>query len=466
MFNSDIVIGLEIHVQLDTETKLFCGCSTKGNDSPNSRTCEVCLGMPGSKPKLNRKALEYALRLCLATECDIASELIFSRKSYFYPDMAKNYQITQYELPLGSKGIIELSNNKKIRINRIHIEEDPASLVHPAGMYNSSSVLIDYNRSGNPLCELVTEPDLTSPEDAREFMKNLISILKYLKIYDINKGIIKADVNVSVKETNYTRVEIKNVTGFKEIEKAIIYEVNRQKKDPSGVVLETRSWDSENQITISLRKKESEEEYGYIIDPDLSVCDVNKEMIDLVRCNLPELAHQKISRFVKDFGIKDEDARIICQSKELANLFEKALQDGISSKTAVAWVRHELNRVLNYNKKTLEDLELDERQMLVLLNLIEDKTITENVAQKILEKLMESTFDVKKYVESEGLKSVSDDGELEVYCKEAIEEGKKAIDDYKSGNEKAINSVVGLVMRKTRGAANPGLVLKKIKDLI
>lgn len=466
MFNTDIVIGLEIHVQLDTKTKLFCGCPTTGNDDPNSRTCEICLGMPGSKPKLNKKALEYATKLCLAAGCKISPELIFSRKSYFYPDMSKNYQITQYEIPLGKNGILKLSNGKEIRINRVHMEEDPAALTHPNGMANSNFVLVDYNRSGNPLCELVTEPDLTSPDEARDFMKQLISILKYLKIFDVNNGIIKADVNVSVKETNYTRVEIKNVTGFKEIEKAIEYEVERQKKNVSDVVLETRAWDQENGITMSLRKKESEEEYGYIIDPDLTMTDVTNEFINKIKSNLPELAQEKSERFVKEHGIKDEDAKIISQSKELADLYERSIENGVSAKTAVTWVRHELNRVLNYNKKTLEEIEWDEKQMLNLLRLIEDNTITENVAQKILEQLIEKPFDIEEYVEKEGLKSVSDENELESYCKEAIKEGKKAIDDYKSGNAKAINAVVGLVMRKTRGAAKPDVVLKKIKELI
>ncbi|MBW2998271.1 hypothetical protein KY321_01910, partial [Candidatus Woesearchaeota archaeon] len=275
-----------------------------------------------------------------------------------------------------------------------------------------------------------------------------------------------ADVNVSVKETGYIRSEIKNVTGFKEIEKAIQYEVQRQKENPDSVCLETRGWDSDNGITFSLRKKESEEEYGYIIDPDLVPIEIEDSYVQMIKDELPELAHQKSLRFIDEHGIKDEDAKIIAQGKELAELFDRAVKDGISPKVAINWVRHELNRVLNYNKKTLEEIEWDEEQMLTLLRLVEDKTITENVAQKILEKLIENPFDVCEYVEKEGLASVSDEGELETICKEAIEEGQKAVDDYKAGNEKAINAVVGLVMRKTRGAARPDVVLKKIKELV
>ena len=208
-FTTDIVIGLEIHVELNTKTKLFCGCPTKGNEEPNTRTCPTCLGMPGSKPVLNRKAVEFALKLCMALNCDISNELVFSRKSYFYPDMAKNYQISQYEVPLGKKGILKLKEGKEIGITRVHMEEDPASLVHPAGMKDSSYVLVDYNRSGNPLVEIVTEPDFTSAEEARDFMKQLITVLDYLEIFDVNSGIIKADANISIKESSYTRVEIK-----------------------------------------------------------------------------------------------------------------------------------------------------------------------------------------------------------------------------------------------------------------
>src|SRR3989338_8174616 len=230
-FTSEIVIGLEVHAEGNTKTKLFCSCPTHGSEEPNTRTCETCLGMPGSKPVLNKKAVEFALKLCLALNCEISPELIFSRKSYFYPDMSKNYQISQYEIPLGKNGKLNLRGGKEIGVIRVHMEEDPASLIHPVGLKESQYVLVDYNRSGNPLAEIVTEPDLTSPDDARDFMKQLITVLNYLEIFDINSGIIKADANVSIKESGYTRVEIKNITGFKEIERALMYEVSRQKEE-------------------------------------------------------------------------------------------------------------------------------------------------------------------------------------------------------------------------------------------
>src|SRR3989339_762298 len=288
-FKSDVVIGLECHLELATETKLFCGCPTyvkDQEDKPNTRVCETCLGMPGSKPVLNKKAVEFAIKIALALNCKISPELIFSRKSYFYPDMSKNYQISQYEIPLGKQGILKLRDGKEIGITRVHMEEDPASLIHPAGLKESQYVLVDYNRSGNPLVEIVTEPDLASPDEARDFMKQLITVLNYLEIFDINNGIIKADANVSVKESNYTRVEIKNITGFKEIERALMHEINRQKeeiKHRRKIEQETRAWDSEKGITFTLRKKETEEDYGYILDADLVKIEITKEMLDKAR---------------------------------------------------------------------------------------------------------------------------------------------------------------------------------------
>ena len=362
-FTSDVVIGLEIHVELATDTKLFCGCATHGSDEPNSRCCEVCLGHPGSKPVLNKEAVEYALRLCLALDCKISPELIFSRKSYFYPDMAKNYQISQYEIPLGTGGSLNLDSGKKIGITRVHMEEDPAALIHPSGMGGSSYVLIDYNRSGDPLCEVVTEPDMESPDEARNFMKQLITVLGYLDIFDINRCIIKADANISVKETGYERVEIKNITGFKEIERALNYEVERQKNNVKEVVQETRAWDSDKGMTISMRKKEVEEEYGYIIDPDLVVTNISKDMINSVKEDMPELAQDKVKKYIKEHKINEMDAKVIAAERKLAELFEKvALQ--VDPILAAKWLRRDVVRVMNISKKNFEELEIDDKHII------------------------------------------------------------------------------------------------------
>lgn len=461
-FTTDVIIGLEIHIQLDTRTKLFSASPTaKKKDTANSRCDVINLGMPGTKPRLNKEAIHKALKLCLATNCEIAPELVFSRKSYFYPDLSKNYQTTQYEMPLGEKGFITLMSGKKVNLTRIHVEEDPASLTHPSGMDASKFVLIDYNRSGNPLCELVTEPEMYSPEEARDFLKQLIAILSYLKIFDNQNGIIKADANVSIKEKDYTRVEIKNITGFKELERALNYEIERQKTE--DVVLETRGWDADQGITRSLRKKESEEEYGYILDPDIPVTEITQEMKDA--CDIPEMPYQKALRLIDEYKLTEEDAHIIAQSQALAHVFEKAIQT-VSASTAVTWMRHELNRVLNYNKLELEDIELNEEQMLVLMQMVEKKELTENSAKKVLNKLVVEPIDVKAFVEKEGLKAVSDKGALEGFCRAAIDANPKVVEDYKSGNEKALNFLLGQVMRQTKGAASPPELLEIIKSLI
>jgi aspartyl-tRNA(Asn)/glutamyl-tRNA(Gln) amidotransferase subunit B len=378
--------------------------------------------------------------------------------------MAKNYQISQYEIPLGKKGILKLRDGKEIGIIRVHMEEDPASLVHPAGMKESQYVLVDYNRSGNPLVEIVTEPHLTSADEARDFMKQLITVLNYLEIFDINSGIIKADANVSVKESNYTRVEIKNITGFKEIEKALEYEISRQKneiKHHKKIEQETKAWDSEKGITFTLRKKETEEEYGYIIDTDLTIVEITDKLVKEIKKEMPELAHDKVKKFVDKHKIKKEDAEILAAEKELAEMFEKVAEK-IEPILAAKWLRRELVRVLNYNKKELHEVELDEKHMIDLLKLVENRKITDSVGAKLLEKLIEKPFDVKEYVKKEGLEAVSDISVLEKYCKEAIEENPKVIEDYKKGEKKALNFVIGSVMKKTKGKATP----KEVNEII
>ncbi|MBI2655930.1 Asp-tRNA(Asn)/Glu-tRNA(Gln) amidotransferase subunit GatB [Candidatus Woesearchaeota archaeon] len=463
-FTSDIVIGLEIHTELNTNTKLFCGCPTKGSEEPNTRTCVTCLGMPGSKPVLNKKAVEFALKLCMALNCEISPELVFSRKSYFYPDMAKNYQISQYEIPLGKKGKLRLGSGKEIGITRVHMEEDPASLVHPAGMKESAYVLVDYNRSGNPLVEIVTEPDLASPDEARDFMKQLIIVLSYIEIFDVNEGIIKADANISVKESGYTRVEIKNITGFKEIELALMHEVNRQQneiKNNKQIHQETRAWDSEKGVTFSIRKKETEEDYGYIIDTDLVIIDITEKWLNEIKKHMPELAQDKVRKFVEKYRIKRDDAEIIASDRQLAEMFEKVAEK-VDPNLAAKWLRRELVRVLNYNKKEISESGINERHMIDLLGLIEKKKITDAVGQQIIEKLIEKPFDVNEYVKKEKLEAVSDFSELEKYCKEAIAENPKAVEDYKKGEAKALNFIVGSVMKKTKGKATP----KEVNDII
>ncbi|MFC1732282.1 Asp-tRNA(Asn)/Glu-tRNA(Gln) amidotransferase subunit GatB [candidate division KSB1 bacterium] len=467
-FTSDIVIGLEIHVELDTNSKLFCGCSTENTEQPNVHTCEVCLGHPGSKPALNKDAVEFAIRLCLALNCKINPQLIFSRKNYFYPDMAKNYQITQYEIPLGTGGKLTIGSGKEVGIVRVHMEEDPASLVHLGSMETSPFVMVDYNRSGRPLCEVVTEPDMTSPDEARDFMKKLITVLNYIGIFDQDNCIIKADANISIKESGYVRSEVKNITGFKEIERALNYEVGRQKEDVKQgkkFKQETRSWDAGKGITISLRTKETEADYGYILDPDLVVTDITKKWVEEVQKDMPELAQDKIQKFINKYKIDKIDAEVIAQDRELAELFEEVAKKADPVLSA-RWIRRELVRVMNYNNKTFENLPIKAEHLIDLFNMIDKKEVTENVAKKIMEKFMDEAFSPRAYVKDKGLTVMADTSQLEKFCKEAIKENQKAIDEYKAGNEKSFNFLVGQVMRKTKGQAAPKEVNEILKKLI
>jgi len=335
-------------------------------------------------------------------------------------------------------------------------------------MMESAYVLVDYNRSGDPLVETVTEPDLTSPEEARDFMKQLISILNYLGIFDVNRCIIKADANISIRESNYTRVEIKNITGFKEIERALKYEVTRQKsviKDNKKIIQETRAWDSNKGITFALRKKEAEEEYGYIIDPDLTITEITDDWLKEIEEQMPELAKEKIKRFIEKYKIDKIDAQVLASDKLLAELFEKVIEK-VNPLLAARWLRRELMRVLNYNKKELKDIEINEDYLIELLQMVEKKEITERVGQKIIEKFVEKPFSPKEYIKKQDIKVIGGESEIEKICKEVIKENSKAVDDYKAGEAKAIQFLIGQVMRKTKGQAAPDVVNKIMKKLI
>lgn len=456
------LIGLEVHVSLNTKTKLFCGCPLTGSEEPNSRCCDTCTGFPGSKPVVNKKVIEHALKLCLALNCNISPEVIFSRKTYFYPDMGKNFQITQYEMPLGTGGYISLSSGKKIRLIRVHIEEDPAALVH-----QENTVLVDYNRSGTPLCEIVTEPDMTSPEEAREFLKKLLTILNYLQIFDIKTGIVKADANVNIKGCE--RVEIKNINGFKEIQRAITYELERQKhlmNDGKPVTKkETRGWNSEKGITLFQRSKESEEDYGYILDPDLVPIDIKKELIEKTKKELPELPEKKAFRYQRECKIKKEDAEVLANDYELTQLLEDAVKKKINPLFAAEWIRREVTRILNYNKKDLNETFIS-KNLIDVLELIEKNKITRQTGQKIMELLAEKDTDVKDYVKKQNLEVVSNTKEIEEICRKIVKENQKAVKEYLGGNEKSLMFIVGKVMKETNGKANPKAVNEILKKLI
>lgn len=457
--SQECIIGIECHIPINlADTKLFCSCQLPSeNAKPNTFCCNICLGHPGSKPVVNKKVIESATKLAISLKSDIAKELIFSRKVYFYPDMNKNYQITQYEIPLAKNGFIKLNSGKKIRLIRAHVEEDPGALEHKGAF-----CLVDYNRAGIPLVEVVTEPDLSSPEEAREYLNKLITIVNYLGIYDPAKGPIRADANISIKGHN--RVEIKNISGFKEIESALKYEFERQKQEieeGNEIKRETRGWDADKQITVFQRSKETEEDYGYITDSDLVPIELTNSYIEKIKKDIPELAHEKVERYIKDFKLQQEDAETIAAELLLANLFERVVKK-IDPILAAKWLRRELVRVMEYNKLSIHDLEIDETHLIELLDLINKKQITERVGQKIMEKLIEKPFSPKEYVKQEGIKIVSNESELENLCKEAIKENPKSVSDYKNGNEKALFFLSGIIMKKTKGQAD----IRKVNEIL
>lgn len=452
------MIGLEIHVQLHTQSKLFCGCPTHGANEPNTAVCPVCLGHPGSKPVLNKKAMEFAVQVAMALNCTVNESFSFSRKTYFYPDLSKNYQITQYELPIGSNGSLKIGE-KKIRITRIHLEEDPAALVHQ-GAY----CLVDYNRSGIPLVEIVTEPDFSSPQEAREFMDKLLNLLNFMNVFVHGEDVLKADCNISLK--GFERAEIKNVSGFRNIEKALSYEIERQTRlaeTGEKMERETRGFDEEKQTTHGMRKKETEEDYGYIFEPDLTPIVLDKKSIEEIRKKLPEMPEQKSRRFQKEFGLKEYDANVLCSSKKLSEWFEEIAQK-ITPKTAADFVTRVVSGVAQYNKLEINEIELDPPKIIELLKLLEHGKVSEKNAKLATIEYLLHRIPPKQFLENQKLLIDLKVDEVEKIVERILKENPKAVADLKAGNQKSLNFLVGIVMRETKGKAAPREVQKRIEE--
>ncbi|MBN1941632.1 MAG: Asp-tRNA(Asn)/Glu-tRNA(Gln) amidotransferase subunit GatB [Candidatus Diapherotrites archaeon] len=464
--SSQIIIGLECHVQLNTDSKLFCSCTTKYGGEPNSACCPVCLGMPGSKPVLNKKALDYALKVALALNCRINEKFFFSRKTYFYPDMSKNFQITQYEIPVGEKGFVQLQSGKKIGIARIHLEEDPAALVHESGMHSSNYCLVDYNRSGIPLIEVVTEPDIASPQEAREFLDQLTTILCYLDVFDFEAGTLKADCNLSIKGNE--RVEIKNVTGKRNVEKALDFEAKRQAEAIStgkAIVRETRAFDEAKQITRSLRKKETEADYGYVFDADLTAFEISENELEKIREELPELHTDKAKRLVQEFGITEYDAKVISSDKFLSELFEEFAKN-VSPKTATFAVSG-ISSIAHYENKEVEEIadKIKVPELTALSRLLESGKINEKIFKEAAIAHVTLGKNPVEFVKKNNLFKDLDESNLKASVEKVVAANKSAFDDYKSGNEKALNFIVGLVMRETKGKADARAVKKLLEEM-
>ena len=457
----EIKVGLECHCYLNmasTRQKLFCECAIDSNAASNTNICPICTGQPGNKPMLpNKEAVDKILAVALMLNCKINHSLIFQRKHYSWPDLPNGYQKTMsgsYSVPVGENG-----NFLGIGIREVHLEEDPAK-------WDPLTGCVDYNRSGFPLIEIVTEPDFRNTTEVREWLKKLITTLGYIAAVDEDAG-IKSDVNVSIAP-KYRRVEIKNVNSFKSIIAAIEYEVKRQEEETKAgneIAHETRAWSDEEGITIKMRSKETAADYMFIPDPDLPIIEAHEDYIKEIEKTLPEKPHEKIEKYIKQHKIDKEDATVIASDILLAELFEKTIKT-IDPILAGRWIRRELLRVLNYNKKELKDIMLDEVHFIELLDMAQKKEITDETAKKILEQLITKPFSPKEYVKKEGLAAVSGEHELKKFCEEAIKENPKAVEDYKAGEEKSFNFIVGQVMRKSKGKAAPDVVNKILKEIL
>ena len=460
-------IGLEVHVQLTTKTKLFCGCPNRFTEIPNTHTCEYDLGFPGAKPRLNRKAVEFATKIGIALNCNIPKETFMSRKSYFYPDMGKNFQITQYEMPIAAGGHLAVGK-KKIRIRRVQMEEDPARIIHMADgelatITTAKYVLVDYNRSGTPLCEIVTEPDFASPREARQFLEQLSSMLEYLGVYDpAQEGSMRVDANISLGPS---RVEVKNISGFRDVERALQYETVRQKgilKRGQKVKRETRGWDAAAGVTRSLRSKEEEEEYGYIFEPDLPRLNIRKEDTERLRKSMPEFAQEKATRYVREFHIPEEIAASITTEPDFAEMFEIVARHA-DRQLCARWFAGPLRKTLNFSSLRVKQTRLSAENMAKLLRHLKDRTVTERSAELLLREMVSKGTDIDILLASEKSDRIADEPALEYIIKEVLDENPKAIIDYKSGKQEAFHFLVGQAVRKTRGRGDTKVIRKLLR---
>ncbi len=453
-----VMIGIEVHCQLNTESKLFCSNSNDmRNKKPNESVCPICLGYPGSKPVINKHAIELGMRIGLALDCKIADSMFFSRKTYFYPDMSKSYQITQYEVPLATEGYLTVGDTK-IRIRRVHIEEDPAKLMHVGGdITNAEYVLIDYNRSGVALAEIVTEPDFTTPKQVHQFLDNLLSILEHLGVYDSSKeATLRCDANISLDGGE--RVEVKNITGFENVEKALNFEIIRQngmKRMEVKVERETRHFDSDSNTTKSLRKKEYEEDYGYIFDPDLPVIKISKEWVSSIKKNMPELPDQRVKRFVKQYALDEYTASVLIYAdKNLADFYEECCRNYNKPQTVANWMMNYLLKSLNWRSERIKNSKVRVGTFVELLTLIENGTITERYAKELIKEYVDTGISPKELMK----KSSSGKIDLDAVVKKVLEENKKAVDEYRSGKQEALKFLLGRVLVATNKQADPKLI--------
>jgi aspartyl-tRNA(Asn)/glutamyl-tRNA(Gln) amidotransferase subunit B len=469
------VIGLEVHAQLLTRSKIFCGCSTTFGEEPNTQTCPVCTGQPGSLPVVNRKAVEFAIKLGLATSCRIAPHSLFARKNYFYPDLPKGYQISMYEFPLAEDGFIEImvdGQKKRIQIVRIHMEEDAGKLKHGETPETASFSYVDFNRTGVPLVEIVSGPDIRSPEEAGDYLRKLRAILQYLEICtgDMEKGTFRCDANVSVRpkgQTEFgTRTELKNMNSFRHVEKALEYEIRRQiavLEDGEEVVQETRLWDVGQGVTISMRGKEEAHDYRYFPDPDLVPLRIDEKWVEEIRKGLPELPDEKKERFVRQYQIPEYDAEILTSSKPLSGYYEETVKSFNEPKIVSNWVMGDLLRELKRDEKEIDQCRVTPKHLAEMLQMIKKGTISGKIAKEVFEEMYQTEASPEDIVKEKGWTQILDEREIEKAIEKAMEAHPKQVEDYRKGKEKLFGFFVGEVMKQTQGKANPKLVNELLK---
>ena len=473
--NYETVIGLEVHVELATKTKIFCSCSTEFGGAPNTHTCPVCTGMPGSLPVLNKQVVEYAMAVGLATNCSITQYCKFDRKNYFYPDNPQNYQISQLYLPICRNGGVEIetaAGKKVIGIHEIHMEEDAGKLVHDE--WEDVSI-VDYNRSGVPLIEIVSEPDMRSADEVIAYLEKLRETIQYLGASDckLNEGSMRADVNISVREVGArkfgTRTEMKNLNSFKAIAQAIEGERERQIElieMGRSVVQETRRWDDNKESSHAMRSKEDAQDYRYFPEPDLVPIVISDEWIDEVRKKQPEFRSEKLIRYKKEYDIPEYDAQIITASKHMADIFEATTELCKKPKKVSNWLMVETMRLLKENEMDAQDLKFSPKNLAELIELTEAGTINSTVAKEVFEEIFYHDVDPKQYVEEKGLKTVNDEGALRTTIEQIIADNPQSVADYHNGKEKAIGYLVGQTMKAMKGKADPAMVNQILKELL
>ena len=473
--NYETVIGLEVHVELATKTKIFCSCSTEFGGAPNTHTCPVCTGQPGSLPVLNKQVVEYAMAVGLATNCQITRYSKFDRKNYFYPDNPQNYQISQLYLPICRNGSVEIetaAGKKQVRIHEIHMEEDAGKLIHDE--WEDVSI-VDFNRSGVPLIEIVSEPDMRSASEVIAYLEKLRQTIQYLGASDckLNEGSMRADVNLSVREAGSskfgTRTEMKNLNSFKAIAHAIEGERERQielLEAGRKVVQETRRWDDNKESSHAMRSKEDAQDYRYFPDPDLVPLVISEEWIAEVKAKQPELRDEKLARYKKEYDIPEYDAKILTESKHMADLFEATTKICGKPKKVSNWLMVETMRLLKEHEMDAEDIKFSTENLAKLIELVDNGTINGSVAKTVFEHIFEDDVDPEKYVKEQGLTSMNDEGELRTTIEQIVKDNPQSVEDYRNGKEKALGFLVGQTMKATKGKANPGIVNKILKEIL